>query len=113
MPNDVEKVAAAPQASLPAVADQFQELARQWKAERGPTSSVRKMASHPAYRQIVGLGKAVVPLLLAELERQPDHWFLALYEITGVDPVPAESRGRLHEMAAAWLRWGKEHGFTW
>ena len=93
--------------------NRFRELVRQWKAERGPTSSVTKMARHPAYREIVNLGKAAVPLLLAELERQPDHWFLALYEITGVDPVPKESRGRLQEMASAWLRWGREHGIVW
>jgi len=93
--------------------NRFRELVRQWKAERGPTSSVTKLARHPAYREIVNLGEAAVPLLLAELERQPDHWFLALYEITGVDPVPRESRGRLKEMASAWLRWGREHGIVW
>jgi hypothetical protein len=93
--------------------DRFRELVRQWKAERGPTSSVKKMAAHPAYRHIVDMGKTAVPLLLAELEREPDHWFLALYEITGEDPVPVESRGRLREMAAAWLKWGKQHGFVW
>jgi len=91
----------------------FQALVRKWKLERGPTSSVTRMAAHPAYREIVGMGKAAVPLLLAELERQPDHWFLALHEITGANPVPEESRGRLKEMAAAWLHWGKENGFQW
>jgi hypothetical protein len=93
--------------------EQFRELVRRWKAERGQTSSAVKMAATPAYRQIVNLGKDAVPLLLAELERQPDHWFLALYEITGVDPVPKQSRGRINEMAAAWVQWGREHGFVW
>ena len=93
--------------------EQFQELVRRWKAERGPTSSVVKMAAIPSYRQIVNMGRNAVPLLLAELERQPDHWFLALYEITGADPVPKESRGRINEMAAAWVKWGKESGFVW
>jgi hypothetical protein len=58
---------------------------------------------HPAYQQIIGLGPAGVPLLLRELEREPDHWFWALRAITGEDPVPEEARGRLREMAAAWL----------
>ncbi len=92
---------------------QFEELVRQWKKERGPTSSVVKMAAHPAYRQIIGMGQAAIPLLLAELERQPDHWFIALHEITGVDPVPKELRGQLMEMTAAWLRWGHAHGVRW
>ena len=52
----------------------------------------------PSYQRIIGLGSAVVPLLLRELERQPDHWFWALKAITGADPVPAASRGKLHEM---------------
>jgi hypothetical protein len=95
------------------LAEHFQDLVRKWKAERGPTSSVAKMAAHPAYREIVSLGRSAVPLLLAELERAPDHWFVALHEITGADPVPKESQGRLKEMAAAWLQWGRANGISW
>lgn len=90
----------------------FDRLVRQWKAERGPSSSARRMAQHPAYRAIVAMGKTAVPLLLAELERQPDHWFVALHELTGADPVPKEARGRMDEMAAAWIKWGRENGFV-
>jgi uncharacterized protein (DUF433 family) len=90
---------------------QFHRLVREWKAGRGPTSSVLRMADHSAYRQIISMGPVAIPLLLDELERQPDHWFLALHELTGADPVPKESRGNLREMAAAWLRWGEENGF--
>jgi hypothetical protein len=68
------------------------------------------MAAHPAYRAIVGLGKPVVPLLLAELEREPDHWFIALHELTGAEPVPEEARGRIEEMAVAWIEWGRKNG---
>jgi hypothetical protein len=71
------------------------------------------MADHPAYREIIGTGVAAVPYLLAESERRPDHWFVALHQITGADPVPKESRGRIKAMAAAWIRWGKEQGFAW
>ena len=65
---------------------------------------------HPAYQQIIGMGPAVVPLLLRELEREVDHWFWALKAITGADPVPPASRGKVREMAEAWLRWGREQG---
>lgn len=91
--------------------EQFHRLARQWKEDRGPSSSARRMAEHPAYRAIVAMGEVAIPLLLAELERQPDHWFIALHELTGADPVPKEARGRLNDMVAAWVRWGKENGF--
>jgi hypothetical protein len=89
---------------------QFQELVRRWKKERGPTSSAKRMADHPAYRAIVGLGKPVVPLLLAELQREPDHWFIALHELTGAEPVPEEARGRIEKMTAAWVEWGRKNG---
>jgi hypothetical protein len=83
--------------------EKFNRLAWQWKAERGPSSSARRMAAHPAYRAIVAMGKVAVPLLLAELQQQPDHWFIALHELTGADPVPKEARGRINDMVAAWL----------
>jgi hypothetical protein len=92
--------------------ERFNRLARQWKEERGPSSSAKRMAAHPAYRAIVAMGKVAIPLLLAELQRQPDHWFIALHELTGADPVPTEARGRIDEMAAAWIRWGRENGFV-
>lgn len=91
----------------------FQVLARQWREERGPSSSTTELAMCPSYQRIIGLGPAVVPLLLRELERAPDHWFWALKAITGADPVPAASRGKVHEMARLWIEWGRRHGYQW
>ena len=54
------------------------------------------------------MGPEVVPLLLGELERVPDHWFRALHALTDADPVPDTSRGKVPEMADAWLRWARE-----
>jgi hypothetical protein len=96
-----------------AARQEFQRLADQWRAERGFTSRAAHMAEHPAYRRIVTMGVTAVPFLLAELERQPDHWFIALHEITGANPVPEPHHGKLPEMAAAWIRWGREHGYSW
>lgn len=33
------------------------------------------------------MGEAAVPLILRDLEHQPDHWFWALREITQANPV--------------------------
>src|SRR5262249_60887558 len=90
----------------------FLELAATWKRERGPHSSSARLTDHLAYRAIIALGPEVVPLLLRELERAPDHWFRALHALTGADPVAPESRGKLREMAAAWLRRGQERGYN-
>src|SRR5438132_1326530 len=88
----------------------FAELAAEWKAGRGPTSFAADMAKHPAYQAIIALGPPAVPLILRELEREPDYWFAALRALTGADPVPPEARGRLSAMAEAWLRWGRDQG---
>jgi hypothetical protein len=91
----------------------FANLVATWKRERGPHSSSARLAEHPAYQQIIEMGPEVVPLLLRELEREPDHWFRALHALTGADPAPSESRGKVREMAKAWLRWGREQGYHW
>jgi hypothetical protein len=64
-----------------------------------------------AYQQIIGMGEPAIPLILDEFERRPSHWSWALTAITGDDPVPESARGRLKEMAAAWLQWGREKGY--
>lgn len=91
----------------------FQTLVAEWKASRGYTSSVNAWARLPAYQAIIGLGAAVIPLLLRELETNPDHWFRALKQLTGENPVPPESRAKVSEMARHWLAWGKEKGYRW
>jgi hypothetical protein len=84
----------------------FHVLAEQWKKETAHYSNVARKAMHPAYQEIIGMGKAVVPLLLAELKREPDDWFWALHALIRANPVPPQDRGNLHAMADAWLRWG-------
>lgn len=90
--------------------ERFRLLVARWKSERGATSSATQMAMHPAYQRLIGLGPEAVPLLLRELQREPDHWFWALGAITGENPVPPEARGNLTEMAKAWLEWGRRKG---
>ena len=92
------------------VAARFLELAKQWRAETAPLSSLTDISMHPCYQQIIGLGPQAVPLLLMELEKEPEHWFWALKAITGIDPVHPEDRGRIERMTEAWLAWGKEEG---
>jgi hypothetical protein len=88
----------------------FRELVRQWKEATLSLSSVTDMAMHPAYQQIIGMGCAVLPLLLEELRRDPDHWFWALQAITGINPVPTQDRGDLVRMTEAWLAWAERQG---
>jgi hypothetical protein len=66
---------------------------------------------HPAFREIISLGTAVVPLMLRDLQERPRLWVWALPEITGADPVPPGERGNIANMSEAWLRWGRAHGY--
>ena len=89
----------------------FDTLVSEWKPAVAAMSSVMRMAMHPAYQRIIGLGPRAVPLLLRELERDPHHWFWALNVITGEDPVPAECSGDMRAVREAWLEWGRSKGF--
>jgi hypothetical protein len=95
------------------VAEKFQRLANQWRAETAYVSSSSELVAYPAFREIVGMRPPVIPLLLRELENRTGHWHRALREITGADPVPPTDRGNIDKAAQAWLRWGKEQGYEW
>jgi hypothetical protein len=95
------------------VEEQFKRLAAVWLTETAYISSTTDLVAHSAFQEIVGMGPAVIPLLLRELEKRTAHWQWALRRITGVNPVPPVDRGNLEKAAEAWLRWGKEHGYQW
>ena len=60
----------------------FQRLANIWQKAVAHLSSSSKRESHPAYKEIITLGPAVVPFLLRDLETTHRHWFTALTAIT-------------------------------
>lgn len=91
--------------------ERFSRLAKEWKEATIFTSSVTRIATDPAYQQIIGMGADAVPLILEELARETDHWFWALHAITGVDPTAAEDAGNVESMAASWLNWGRGQGY--
>jgi hypothetical protein len=92
---------------------EFQRLAEWWTRETGYLSSLTEAFKHPAYRAIVALGPVVVPVLLRQLEKDPDWWFGALNELTGANPIPLDHRGNLGAMAADWVAWGRTNGYSW
>ena len=85
----------------------FDRLATEWRRDCGLLSSVEQIAAHPSYQRIISIGTPVIPFILRDLQREPDHWFVALSEITKEDPIPSSARGRIADMAKAWIEWGK------
>lgn len=87
----------------------FDELKAEWKADTAMFSSASKRAKHSAYRKIIEMGMAVVPFIIADLREGPEHWFIALREITGANPVKSGHRGAVGLMAGDWVRWWKKN----
>ena len=90
----------------------FKRLAEEWRHERPRGVDVAGMVMHPSYQRIIGMGEDAIPLILNELDRQPDHWFWALHSITGANPVPEDCQGNISAMASAWIEWGQRNGYS-
>ena len=94
----------------PEIANKFYSLSQQWKTEVEGMSSP-SMFQHSTYEEIINLGTKVIPLLLEDLTQNPLFWLSALNTITGVNPIKPEQRGKVKQMAGAWLEWGKNQGY--
>lgn len=89
----------------------FTDLASRWIQEVEGLSSTVEMAKHPLYQEIIEMGQEVIPLLLEDLEQNPLYWLPALRQITQENPVLPEQRGKVKQMAEAWLNWGRQKGY--
>ena len=100
-------------AATETVEERFRRLAEIWHRETGHVSSMSAASNHPVYREIIDLGQEVVPSLLRDLEEHHAHWFEALREITGAQPIPKSVAGNIPKMADAWLHWARDNGYRW
>lgn len=104
------EIAKAAQAAAE-VEHKFRVLAEQWYIETMLLSSYIEKILHPAYQKILTLNEAAIPLILRELQDEPNDWFWALRIITDDDPVRPEDAGDMTAMADAWLKWGRSKGY--
>ena len=96
----------------PTDAERFEELADQWEEETFFLSRSDRAIAHPVHQEIVNLGRPVVPLILERMRSQGGHWFEALHQITGEDPVSPAGYGNIAAMQDSWLQWGEDHGYV-
>jgi hypothetical protein len=87
----------------------FRRLVKQWREETLFISSSTEKMLHPSYQRIIGMGPAVIPLILREMQERGGHWFWALRAITEEDPVDPHDGGHIKKMTEAWLQWGKQN----
>lgn len=98
----------ASSAETDSLRSEFADLAEQWRRDTQQLSHISKKVAHPAYLRIIGMGEAVVPLLLEALRDRPAYWFAALKSTANVDPVPVGANPS--EAREAWLTWGTTKG---
>jgi hypothetical protein len=91
----------------------FRRLEAVWGSATMYLSDAHKIIEHPAFQEIIGMGEVVIPFMLRDLEKEPRQWVWALPRITGANPVRPEEAGNSRQLADAWLRWGREHGYRW
>jgi hypothetical protein len=94
------------------LADEFQRLADSWRRDTQFCSSVSDMVLDPSYQQIIGKGSPVVPFILREMEKGPDHWYWALGVITQETPAENAPEGDIAAICQAWLDWGMRRGLV-
>jgi hypothetical protein len=87
----------------------FAALRDQWRREVGLSSSGSDLLTQ-SFLQIIALGQSVLPLILRELQTDPDYWFPALEAITRENPVDERDVGDLEAMTRAWLEWARRKG---
>ena len=91
------------------VTRKFQTLADEWHQATAAWSSAIKIANHPAYQKIIGMGEKALPLILKHLQETRANWLWALYAITCEQPAPTGSN--YGEAVDAWLEWGRNKGY--
>ena len=106
--TDRSTMKAEPTTPAEDLADRFLRLSNEWKRDTGHLSLISQIAAHPSYQSIVAMGDSAIPLILRDLETEPNHWFSALSELVDEGPeIPAHDRGNIVAVSEAWIEWRK------
>jgi hypothetical protein len=108
----IEGISIVDKHSTEKIREEFANLAFQWIQQVQGGSSTVEMSKHPAYQKIINLGRDVIPFLLQDLCQNPIYWIPVLRQITQENPVLPEQRGKIKQMAEAWLDWGRQNGYS-
>lgn len=63
------------------------------------------------YKEIKSYGKEALPFIFNQMEKEVRFLFEACEEITGINLITKEMRGKVKEMNDVWVEWGKENGY--
>jgi hypothetical protein len=83
----------------------FNYYYEEWNKEIKYQSSTDVITSNPFFKRIIALGSEVVPYIIEVLRDTPSFLIVALYRITGANPVKPDHCGRIKEMTRDWVEW--------
>lgn len=90
----------------------FRLLADRWYEETMNLSSIQRMQNNKNFQAIMSMRQFAIPHIFNEIATKGGHWYGALAELTGANPVKEENRGRIEKMKEDWLDWGKKNGWV-
>ncbi|GHV82533.1 hypothetical protein AGMMS49991_10910 [Spirochaetia bacterium] len=94
---------------IPNTEIEFNTYYMKWQEETA-FQSTAEMFQNSNYQKIINLGKEAIPYIIDILRKKPDHLFVALNKITGINPVKPENRGKINGMAKDWIMWWEATG---
>jgi hypothetical protein len=89
----------------------FLKLKNKWLNETKYISSSSIIFNNSNYLEIIDLGSKTVPWILRDLKRTNTHWFSALFELTGVNPIKPENYGIVNNMTRDWINWAENNNY--
>ena len=91
--------------------DRFENLKQQWEHDTMHRSDTESRVNHPAYREVVRMGKEVVPLIIEDIRNNGTaFWWFALLDILKEGPhIPEYARGRITLLNEMWVAWYDHH----
>src|SRR5262245_62516420 len=91
--------------------EQFEARALEWAEHCSKvrfSSILADYLDHPAYREIVRLGPAVIPWIIEHYRIETLPWGFALQEITGIQMIANPNEFSPSGVRRRWLEWWQE-----
>ncbi len=89
----------------------FNTLADQWAVHCQSvmfSSNINDYLSHPAYAQLVALGKPAIPFIMQRYQADNLHWEFILDDITGFNWIKDRQSFSPKLLKAQWFKWWSE-----
>jgi hypothetical protein len=90
---------------------EFNRIASKIMEDTKYSSRAGDIVDHPDHQKLIEAGDIIIKYILQDIQKEPAHWFLTLYLLTGESVIKEEHRGMVPEMTEDWLEWGREKGY--